>query len=52
MQQQENANINFMLRKRNYQIQKQKLRKIRNLYRKRPSCWHVPGRDDIFWRNI
>ena len=40
------------LQKRNYRRSKEKLRKIRNLYREKRSCWHIYGRDDVFWRNI
>ena len=42
----------YFLQKRNYRRSKEKLRKIRNLYGKRRSCWHICGRDDVFWRNI
>ena len=51
MKQTEN-NMLYFLQKRNYRRSKEKLRKIRNLYRKKRSCWKICGRDDVFWRNI
>ena len=51
MKQTEN-NMLYFLQKRNYRHSKEKLRKIRNLYRERRSCWQICGRDDVFWRNI
>ena len=41
----------YFLQKRNYRRSKEKLRKIRNLYRKNKSFWQICGRDDVFWRN-
>ena len=42
----------YVLQKQNYRRCKEKLKKIRNLYRKKRSCWHIFGRDDVLWRNI
>ena len=52
MKQTENNIMLYFLQKRNYRRSKEKLRKIRNLYRKKRSCWQICGRDDVFWRNI
>ena len=52
MKQTENNMMLYFLQKRNYRRSKEKLRKIRNLYRKKGNCWQICGRDDVFWRNI
>ena len=51
MKQTENNIMLYFLQKLNYLRSKEKLRKIRNLRKKR-SCWQTCGRDDVFRRNI
>ena len=51
MKQPEN-NMLYFLQKRNNRRSKEKLRKIRNLYHEKRSCWQICGRADVFWRNI
>ena len=52
MKRAENNIMLYFLQKQNYRRSKEKLRKIRNLYRKKRSCWQICGRDDVFWRDI
>ena len=52
MKQTENNIMLYFLQKRNYHCSKQKLKKIRNLYCKKKSCWHICGRDYVYWRSI
>ena len=40
MKQAENNIMLYILQKRNYRRSKEKIRKMRNLYRKKRSCWH------------
>ena len=41
-----------LLRKKSYFFRNVKQLKQRDLYRKKRSCWHKPGRTDLCWKNI
>nr|XP_058964054.1 putative nuclease HARBI1 [Pocillopora verrucosa] len=41
-----------LLRKKSYFFRNVKQLKQRDLYRKKRSCWHKPGRTDLWWKNI
>ena len=41
-----------LLQKKSYFYRNVKRMKQRNLNRKKRSCWHKPGRTDLWWKNI
>ena len=53
MKQTENSIMLYILQKQNYRRFKEKFRKIRNICRKKRSCWHnIFKGDDVYWGNI
>ncbi len=52
LRQQEEAVCMILLRKQSYWRRKCKKLRQRYLRRKERSCWHKPGRTDLWWENI
>jgi hypothetical protein len=52
LKQQEDAICMLLLRKQSYWRRKWKKARQRYLRRKKRSCWHKPGRTDLWWENI
>ena len=52
LRQQEEAVCMILLRKLSYWRRKCKKLRQRYLRRKKRSCWHKPGRTDLWWENI